>query len=126
MPFANAIALDTSPGQTRRQVWSCPEVKSHSRLVLACDRLHAAPLAGEPEMGTRAAIEAGADLDELFGPDAVAVDYVAIRHAKLDLLTNSLIVEYAGGGNNTRQLTVVFASPEAADACFTKLWQRIG
>ena len=45
---------------------------------------------------------------------------------KLDLLTNSLAVESGGGRAGRTRLRVVFATPEAADACFTKLWRRLG
>jgi hypothetical protein len=127
MPAVNASTLETAlPAHTRRRTWSHPDVKSHSLVVLTFDRLYAAPLAGAPKPETLAAVEAGADLDDLFGPLAVAVDLVAVRRVKLDLLTNSLVVEYASGGIGTRRLTVVFATAEAADKCFTKVWRRLG
>jgi hypothetical protein len=127
MPDVNTIALDVAvPTHARRRVWSHPEVKSHSLVVLTFDRLHVAPLTGTPKADTLAAIESGADLDTLFGPLAIVVDLVAVKHVKLDLLTNSLMIEYASGGVGTRWLTIVFAKPETADACFTKLWRRLG
>jgi hypothetical protein len=109
-------------GHTRRRVWKHPELKSHSLLVLALDRMHLAPLTGDPKPETIAAVEGGADLDDLLGPLATVIDLTTVNHVKLDLLSNSLVVEYAGRG----RLTVVFATPEAADACFTKLWRRLG
>ncbi len=127
MPAAYDITLETTiPGHTRRRVWARPDVKSHSLVVLTFEQLCVAPLAGLPKADLVAAVEAGGDLDDLLGPLAVVVELVAVRRLKLDLLTNSLIVEYAKGGLGTSRLTVVFATPEAADACFTKTWRRLG
>lgn len=127
MPLADASALETAlPGAARRRVWAHPEAKSHSLVVLTFDRLFAAPLAGPPKREVVAAVENGGDLDELLGPLAVVVELVAVRRVELDLLTNSLVVEYVKTGVSTGRLTVVFASPESADACFTKLWRRLG
>jgi len=127
MPVVNASTLETTlPGATRRRVWAYPEAKSHSLVVLTFDQLLAAPLAGPPKPEVVSAVESGGDLDELLGSLAVAVDLVAVRHVRLDLLTNSLAVEYAYRGLGTRRLTVTFATPEAADACFTKMWRRLG
>ena len=126
MPAVNASTLEPAPaGATRRRTWAHPEVKSHSLVVLTPERLHAAPLAGAPRPETLAAVDSG-DLDDLLGPFAVTIDLAAVRRAKLDLLTNSLTVEYARAGSSSGRLTVAFATPEAADACFTKLWRRLG
>jgi hypothetical protein len=95
-------------------------------LVLTLDQLHLAPLAGTPKPDTIAAAKAGADLDDLLGPLATVVDLSSVRRVKLDLLTNTLTVEYLMAGTGTRQVTVVFATPESADACFTKTWRRLG
>ena len=125
MPAVNASTLEPAPaGATRRRAWAHPEVKSHSLVVLTSGRLHATPLAGAPRPETLAAVDSG-DLDELLGPFAVTVDLALVRRAKLDLLTNSLVVEYARAGSSAGRLTVAFATPEAADACFTKLWRRL-
>jgi hypothetical protein len=127
MPVAHASSLDiTPPGTTRRRVWVHPEVKSHSLVVLTFDRLQVMPLAEAPKPEVVAAVESGGDLTELLGPSAVDIDLDAVRQVKLDLLTNSLLIEYAKDGTNTTQLTVTFTSSEAADACFTKLWRRLG
>jgi hypothetical protein len=110
-----------------RRTWAHPELASHSLLVLTLDRLYLAPLVGDPKPETLAAVQAGTDLDKLFGPLDTILDLAAVRRLKLDLLTNSLLVEYAGGGAaGTRWVTVAFATPEAADACFTKVWRRLG
>lgn len=126
MPVVNARPPETTlPGATRRRVWAYPEAKSHSLVVLTFDQLLVAPLAGPPKPEVVAAIEGG-DLDELLGPLAVAVDLAAVRHVVLDLLTNALVVEYTTDGRGVRRLTVTFATAEAADACFTKVWRRLG
>src|SRR5262245_60934097 len=118
MPVVNASTLETTlPGATRRRVWAHPETKSHSLVVLTFDRLLAAPLAGAPKPEVVSAAECGGDLDELLGPLAVGVDLVAVRNVKLDLLANTLVVEYAKDERRNR-LTVVFATAESADACF--------
>jgi hypothetical protein len=125
MPAASASPTEISlSGATRRRVWAHPEAKSHSLVVLALDRLLAAPLTGAPKPEVVAAAEDGGNLEELLGPLAVAVDLSTVSDVKLDLLTNSLIVEYHQHG--TGRLTLVFATAEAADACFSKLWRRLG
>lgn len=126
-----APSLDsTLPGATRRRLWAHPDVRSHSVVVLTFERLHVAPLTGAPRpeflAATVAAIAGGDDIDDLLGPFALAVDLAAVRGVTLDLHTNALVVEYAKGGAATAALTLVFATPETADACFTKLWRRLG
>lgn len=126
MPVLNAIPLETTlPAHTRRRLWTHPEVTSHSALVLTFDRLYLAPLAGAPRPELAVAIEAGAELDVVLGPLAVVLDLVTVRDLSLDLLTNSLTVEYASSMGTSR-VRVTFATPEAADGCFTKLWRRLG
>jgi hypothetical protein len=123
----NANDIDTTlPGSTSRRIWAHPEVTSHSLVVLTLARLHAAPLAGSPQPETVAAAETALDFDELLGPLAVAIDLPSVRHVKLDLLTNSLLIEYTRTDTDTSRLTLVFATPEAADMCYTKLWRRLG
>jgi hypothetical protein len=127
MPAVNADPPETTlPGTTRRRLWVHPDVTSHSLVVLTFDQLHAAPLAGAPKPEVVAAVEAGSDLGDLLGPLAVVVDLAAVRDVRLELLRNALVVEYDTNGQSTGRLTVVFATPEAADACFTKLWRRLG
>jgi hypothetical protein len=101
-------------------------VRSHSLVVLTFDRLYATPLAGPPKPEMLSSVLSGCDLDDLLGSLAVVIDLVSIHRLKLDLLTNSLVVEYAKSGSGAARLTVVFADPEAADACYTKLWRRLG
>jgi hypothetical protein len=107
-------------------MWSHPELSSHSLLALTHDRIYLAPLSGSPKSTTLAAIEAGADLDDLLGPLTTVIDLASIRYLKLDLLTNSLSFEYAGVTRKRSLLRITFATPKAADACFTKIWRRLG
>jgi hypothetical protein len=110
----------------RRRVWAHPELRSHTLAVLTLDRLYLAPLAGDPRPEVLAAVNFGADLDDLFGPLATAVHLPTVRKMKLDLLTNSLVIDAVGRGGVTSRAVVTFATPEAADACFTKVWRRLG
>lgn len=127
MPVLNVAPPGTAlHAQVRRRVWACPELKSHSLLVLTLDQIRLAPLTGAPKPETVAAIEAGADLDELLGPLATGVILANVRWVRLDLLTNSLAIEYLGARKGRSFVRVVFATPEAADACFTKVWRRLG
>src|SRR4051794_33053509 len=126
MPALNPPAAETAThGQIRRRVWKHPELRSHSLLVLTTDQLRLTPLAGDPKPETVAAVEQGAGLDEVLDPLATVIDLSAVRRATLDLLSNSLVLEYAAGTRRTR-LVVSFATPDAADVCFTKLWRRLG
>lgn len=121
------IPLETTlPAHTRRRVWSCPELTSHSLLVLTFERLHLAPAMGVPKPELLAAAETRADLDAVLGPLAIVIDLVTIRRLSLDLVTNSLTVEYASSGPGKSAVRITFATAEAADACFTKIWRRLG
>lgn len=124
MPAVNAIPETVFPGATRRHVWAYPDVTSHSLVVLTFDRLYVTPLAGEPDPDLVLAIGAGEDLTAAL-PQAVCVELATVRGAKHDLLTNTLVFEYASG-SGTEVLTVTFATPETADACYTKTWHRLG
>ncbi len=128
MPALKSLSVDAASvtGPLRRRVWKFPELRSHSLLVMCVDELRLAPLAGAPKPELVDAVEAGADLEDWLGSLATVVELASIRRVKLDLLTNSLIVEYRGNGQARSRLTIVFSTPEAADACFTKLWRRLG
>jgi hypothetical protein len=120
-------ALGPAPATTvKRRMWTNPELTSHSLLVLTPDLVYLAPLGSDPRPEALAAVAAGGDVDAILGPLATTVDLAGVRRVKLDLLTNSLAVEYVGRGLGTSRATVTFATPEAADACFTKLWRRLG
>ncbi|QJW94146.1 hypothetical protein [Frigoriglobus tundricola] len=125
MPVTESSQFTTLSGGARR-TWAHPEVRSHSLVVLTVDRIYAAPLAGAPRPEIIAAVAAGGDLDDLLGSLAVVIDLSSVRRLKHNLLTNALVIDYAKGRAGTGQLTLAFAHPEAADACYTKLWRRLG
>src|SRR5438094_4150249 len=127
MPALNTAPLATAvPSLVRRRVQSYPDLQSHSLLVVSPERLHLAPLDQTPDAAAAAAAETGTNPDELLGPLATAVDLDAIRRVKVDLLANAVTVEHAAGGLEAKQLALAFSSPEAADACFMRLWRQLG
>ncbi len=127
MPGLNPSPIETALTiPVRRRVWAHPEIISHSLLVLTLDQFYLASLAGDPKPETLAAVEAGTDLDVIFGPLAVVINLSTVRRLTLDLLTNSLVIEYSGAGTRASQQRLTFANPEAADACFTRIWRRLG
>jgi hypothetical protein len=85
----------------RPRVWTPPELTSHARLVILPDRLLLSPPDGSAD---------------------AEVTFDAIRRVRLDLLANAVAVETAGKG----PVAITFATPEAADAAFTRLWGRLG
>lgn len=127
MPALDVYPSDTEiPGLVKRRVWSYPELRSHSVMVLTLRRLHLAPLAGVPKPEALAAIDKGIDLEKILGPLTTVVDLDTVRRVKLDLLTNSIVIDYAAGGHAGVRATVVFKNADDADACFSKLWRRLG
>ena len=116
----------TPPGLARRRVWAAPDVRSHSLVVLTLPRLYLAPPTGAPKPETVAAIERGGDVEAVLGPLTTAVELAAVRRVRLDLLTNTLHVEYAAGDRGQAGVAVTFATAEAADAAFSRLWRRLG
>jgi hypothetical protein len=107
-------------------VWTAPDVRSHSLVVLTLPRLYLAPMTGEPKPETVAAIERGGDVEAVLGPLATVVELAGVRRVRHDLLTNTLHVEYTAGGHGRTRAAVTFATAEAADAAFSKLWRRLG
>jgi hypothetical protein len=101
------------PGTSPRRRWAHPELRSHALLVLNFDRLYLAPSDGE--------FDAGNDLNELLDPSATVIDLADVRRLKLDLMSNTVVIEHSG-----EWLAVTFATPEAADACFARLWRQLG
>lgn len=122
-------ALDAPPAAapTKRRVWTQPELTSHALLVLTPERIALAAIGSEPRPEALAAITAGeGDVDDLLGPLATTIELAGVQRVKLDLVANTLVIDYTGRAYNTSRVTVTFATPEAADACFTKTWRRLG
>lgn len=127
MPVLNASPLETAlPPAQRRRLWKQAELQSHSLVVLTFDQIRLAPLSGPPRRETIAAVESGGDLDELLGPLATAIELTAVRRVRLELLANTVVLEYREPGRGMSRLTIVFTTPVAADACFTRVWRRLG
>jgi hypothetical protein len=118
--------LAAPPALGKRRLWSQPELTSHSLLVLTPDHVYLAAIGSDPKAETLAAITAGADIEKHLGPLATTIDLTGVCRVKLDLLTNSLNVDYNSREYSTGRATLTFATPEAADACFTKMWRRLG
>jgi hypothetical protein len=139
MPLAAAPPpVDTlRPGTTRRRVWQSPAVVSHSLLALTLTKLYLAPAGPPPKADAVTAILDGANLDDAFGPLALAIDLPAVRRVKLDLTANSLAIGYdptrgrPGGsgvvGRTPRaEVVIAFADHATADEVYTKVWRRLG
>lgn len=135
---APAAPVDTAlPGSTRRRAWLAPAVRSHSLLALTLTKLYLAPSGPPPKPETVTAILDGANLDDAFGPLAIAIDLPAVRRVRLDLIGNSLTIEYdptrgrpggsgAVGRSPRAELVIVFADHATADEVYTKVWRRLG
>lgn len=111
---------------SKRRVWSNPELRSHSLLVLTPELIYLAPNTGAPRGEMIAAAEGDGDLDELFGPLATVIELAAVQRARLDLLNNTLTLDIVRAHHTASRLVLTFATPEAADACFSRLWRRLG
>ena len=117
----------TQPG--RRRVWPHPELRSRFRLsVLTLDELPSGALAGLAAAG-------GRDRSPRPGGELESAPARPLRHGHRTgvhparpnsiLLTNSLFVEYSRGYSK-QSLAITFATPEAADGCFWRIWRRLG
>ena len=111
----------TLPGLTTRLVWHGPDVRSHALAVLTATRLYVVPADAVIVPGTAAELRAGVDVDATIGRAATVVELGGVRRLTLDLPTDTLRVETAGGVTGVR-----FGTAEAADAAFTALWRRLG
>lgn len=107
------------PDIVPRRTWSYPELCSHALLVLTPDRLYLTPLGNSDSQAIAADSEA-------LPATAKVLDLAVIRHLQLDLLTNTVAIDYAGAGSETCRQVITFATHKAADACFARLWRRLG
>jgi len=127
MPVLNVYRPPIDVGRpSKRRVWSYPELRSHSLLVLTLNELYLAPNTGEPRPEVVAAAEADGDLDALFGPLATVIELAAVQRAKLDLLSNTLTLDIVRVQHTASRLVLTFDTPEAADSCFSRIWRRLG
>lgn len=127
MPASSSPRLVTASGlPTRVRLWSRPELASHALVVLTTDRLYLIPAAVTPSSELLQALSAGADPEDWLGPGVLAIDLLTVRRVRLDLTANTLTVDYLGGAFTTLTQKITFAAAAPADACFTKLWRRLG
>ena len=116
---ARALSDTTLPGQQGRRVWSAPAVATHAWLVMTPARLYLLPTGYSADAGVRAAAEAGADLERLFGDAAERLDLTDVLRADFHLADLTLVLRRAAG-----DVTLTFGDAEAADDVFTKLLHR--
>jgi hypothetical protein len=109
-----------------RRVWAYPDLRSHSLLVLTPGAIYLAPYTGAPKPEVVEAAEGEGDLDEMFGPLATIIDLAAIRRAYLDLLTNTITIDVVRSQHAASRIALTFATPQAADSCFSRIWRRLG
>ena len=129
LTLARRTEIDTTlPGLARRRVWHAPAVRSHSVVCLTLARLYLAPPSDHKPDSVVNAVQDGGDLEAAFGPLATVIDVPSIRRVTLDLLTNTLTVEYlsANAAGGVVPVAIQFATYEAADEVFSKVWRRLG
>lgn len=127
MPASSSPRLETASGpRTRVRLWSRPELASHALIVLTADRLYLTPAAVTPSPEVLQALSTGADPEDWLGPGVLTIDLVAVRRVRHDLTANTLTVDYLGEAFTTLSQKIAFTTATAADACFTKLWRRLG
>jgi hypothetical protein len=114
------------PGLTRRRVWTAPEITSHALAVLTLPRLYLAPPGGPPKPETVAALEKSLDIESLLGPLATAIEMTGIDRVRLDLMHNTVRIDYTTRERSRLKQSLVFSQPETADTVFSKIWRRLG
>ena len=115
---ARALSDTTLPGLQGRRVWSTPAVASHALLVMTPARLYLLPT-GHATDGVRQAVEAGVDLERLFGDAAECVNLSDVHRADFALAGLTIVLARAAG-----DVTLRFRDAESADDLFTKLLHR--
>ncbi len=116
---ARALSDTTLPGLQGRRVWSAPAVASHAGLVMTPSRLYLLPAGHPAGASLRAAAEAGADLERLFGDAAEGLNLADVRRADFHLADLTIVLARPAG-----DVTLRFGDAEAADDVFTKLLHR--
>ncbi|CAN5565641.1 hypothetical protein BH11PLA2_BH11PLA2_05080 [soil metagenome] len=114
------------PGLSRRRVWAAPEITSHSLVVLTLPRIYLAPHSGEPRPETVKALEKSLDIESLLGPMTMSIDMTGIDRVRLDLIKNTLRIDYTTVQKHKLKAQLVFATPDSADSMFSKIWRRLG
>ena len=116
---ARALSDTTLPGLQGRRVWSAPAVASHAWLVMTPARLYLLPATYSTDERVRRAVDAGADLDGLFGDAAERVNLADVQRADFHLADSTISLRRTAG-----DVTLTFHDAETADDVFTKLLHR--
>jgi len=103
-----------------------PDIRSHSLVTLTLVKLYLAPAGGAVRPETIQAIQNGADLDATFGPLGTVIDLQNVTKVRLDLLTNTLVIEYRANGRSAARVAIECLTHETADDIYTKVWRRLG
>jgi hypothetical protein len=112
-------------------MWQAPALRSHALVVLTLSKLYLAPAGSSVKPETANAVQNGADLDEVFGPNATVILLPTIRRVLLDLPVNRLTIEFVPADGAVerlpvRSVTIECADPKTADEIFSKIWRRLG
>ena len=116
---ARALSDTTLPGLQGRRVWSAPAVASHAWLVMTPARLYLLPAAYSTDERVRRAVDAGADLEALFGDAAQRVNLADVQRADFHLADLTISLRRTAG-----DIGLGFHDAETADDVFTKLVHR--
>lgn len=130
LKYQNEVAPSPSdttiPGLAQRRVWKAPEVTSHSLVVLTLPRLYLTPMTGTPKTEVIGQLQTVRMVDAFLGPLATAIDLHTVRRVKLDLATQAVTIDHLTGNDPRARTVIQFATGEAADSFFAKLWRRLG
>jgi hypothetical protein len=120
------LSRNTLPGETRRQVWSRPEVISHALVLLTANGLHlvSASQSFAPELIKE--LDGGADPEKRLSGDPLVIPLSSIMAVTLDLPLNALQIDYGPAPTNANSISVGLANAELADLLFEVLWWRLG
>src|SRR5436190_21041536 len=89
------------PGFAKRRVWVAPHITSHAAVILTPIRLYLAPGNSPPPADLVAAVTAGSNPDQAFGPLITTINLGAVRSVTHDLLTNTVNIDFDARSGNT-------------------------
>jgi hypothetical protein len=117
--LARAGTDATPPALGGRRVWAAPAVASHAWLVLTPARLYLLPANYDRSEAVRHAVDAGADLEALFGGAATRLPLADLAGVEFRLRDTAMTLTHPAG-----RVEIAFADAEAADDFFTRLLGR--
>jgi hypothetical protein len=126
-PVRQYSPSDTAiPGLVERRIWKAPELTSHSMVVLTLPRLYLTPMTGVPKTEVLGQLQTSLEIDKLLGSYATSIDLHTIMRVKLNLITNTVNIDYRTANVPMARTSIVFADSKIADSFFAKLWRRLG